>query len=70
MKAQLRIGNEMREGELSFYPIREDSFLWMFQSEEYSGFKVFSQEGFVENSSFIAHFKSIGGIIIQDEKGD
>ena len=63
MKAQLQIGNEMREGELFLRNILDD-FEWSFRARfmlDTVSFRDFDSKG-----QALAHFKSIGGIILGD----
>ena len=66
MKAKLRIGNEMREGELFLRNIIDD-FEWSFRARFM--LDTVSFRDFDSKAQALSHFKSIGGIIIQDEKG-
>ena len=65
MKAQLQIGNEMREGELWQLPTKsaEHGWAWCFRTQNAALSSKTSRKTLVEST---AHFKSIGGIILGD----
>ena len=73
MKAQLQIGNEMREGVLFILPreisyadgkYADDEWYWSFENDrDY----ICDDETFYKTEALaLAHFKSIGGIILGD----
>ena len=65
MKAQLQIGNEMREGELvAFSHYFNERHSWKVEFEDGSQYK--STAYFPTRDECLAHFKSIGGIILGD----
>ena len=72
MKATLQIGTEVREGELFLMSHDINGFImftWDLRFDVFETWPLTSESEFSSEEKALEHFRSIGGVILEDPKG-